>query len=129
MERKVTYVKTQLLMMFPMSEVTSCLRYKEPKYFRIQFIGKQLTSTKWKQLKSHTRTPNLEIGIELDEHSIYYMKVKRIRLEEREEGLWVGELLLFSRSENEKQHLFHLHRVSKNKKQLDESEDFPAVVL
>lgn len=117
-------------MMFPMSEVTSCLRYKESeKYFRIQFIGEKLTSTKWQKLLSHYHVPNLEIGIEIDEHSIHYMKVKRIRLEEREEGLWVGELLLFSRSENEKQHLLHLHRVSKNKKQLDESEDFPAVVL
>lgn len=122
-------MKTQLLMMFPMKEVSRCLRYKEPGYFRIQFIGEKLTSTKWQKLLNNYHVPNLEIGIEIDEHSIHYMKVKRIRLEEREEGLWVGELLLFSRSENEKQHLFHLHRVSKNKKQLDELEDFPAVVL
>ncbi|NKC68481.1 hypothetical protein [Vagococcus fluvialis] len=124
-------MKTQLLMMFPMSEVTSCLRYKEPKYFRIQFIGEKLTSTKWQKLLSHYHVPNLEIGIEIDEHSIHYMKVKRIRLEEREEGLWVGELLLFSRSENEKQHLFHLHRVSKNKKhnELVESLDVDSDLL
>lgn len=113
-----------------MNEVSHCLRYKESKkYVRIQFKGSQLTSTIWQQLTRNYHTPHLEVGIELDEHSIYYMGVKRIRLEEIESGIWVGELLLFSRSEDEKQRLLHLYRIEKNKAQLIESDILPAVVL